>query len=419
MRNPDPEENVLNFLDLPLHSGIFRANILARRLEAVIREAGEGISEKLYRSTRDAILRGEQHYISADADNSRIIRDAWDYELPLVGATRRYPDIGLPENPRELNEIWSGLSRSERADLFHADPFIGNRDGIPHVDRDIYNRRTLQNLWERARANGDYRREKVYDEITKMLYTREHGQPPFYLSYIDDNHRFAFSLDDPDHADHVAVLLNPAGPADPVGYADETMRQLRQAALVVDPRAKTSVTLWGAYDHPRSMVQAVFPQNAQDGAALARSYHEGLRVTHEGTPSHNTTIGHSYSGVLAGHSAGHGAVLDTDDLAFIGCWGTGVNDVGDLRLAGVPSGNTAEHVFATMAPRDSVQLMPNTHGPPPTHPEFGATAFTSGSAPGDYRWNPADHFASNYLDSSNPASRNLGLIITGRGDLVS
>ncbi|WP_328411037.1 alpha/beta hydrolase [Nocardia sp. NBC_00403] len=419
MSNSDPEENVLNFLSLDLHPGILRANVIARRLESIIREAGEGISNKLYRNTRDAVLRGDYNFLTADDDIARMIGESWHTGRSAESLPARLPDIGVPEDPKALHELWSGLSQSEKADLYHADPFIGNRDGIPQEKRDKYNRSALQTLWERAQEAGDYQRAGNYDEIMKMLYTSERGQPPFYLSYIDDDWRFAFTLDNPDFADNAVILLNPAGIKYPVGYADETMRQIRQAALLVDPRAKTSVTLWGGYDNPRSMVQSVFPQFAEDGAAMARRYHEGLRFTHVGPPSHNTTIGHSYGSVLAGHAAGHGGALNTDELVFIGSWGTGVHNAGELSLTSVTPENTGDHVFATMAPRDSVQLMPKTHGPPPTDPGFGASVFSSGSAPGEYRWNPMDHFATNYLDSSNPAARNIGLIITGHGDMVT
>ncbi|WP_147471729.1 alpha/beta hydrolase [Nocardia stercoris] len=410
----DPEENALNFLSLPMHRGILQANVIARRLESIIREAGEGVAEKLYRGISESVRRGEYEFLTSDREVSRIIGEA---ERSAESSLSRNPGIGIPEDPAELREFWSGLSKKDKGDLFRADPFIGNRNGIPRLERDIYNRSTLQTLWDRAQASGDFSQARTYDEMTKLLYTSERGHPSFYLSYLDREGRFAIDLDDLDSADHAVVLLKPAARF-PIDYAEDTMRQLRQTALRIDPKARTGVTFFGAYDNPHSMVQSMFPRYAEDGAAMARDFHKGLEITHEGPPAHTTTIGHSYGGVLAGHAAGHGATLNTDDMVFIGSWGTGVRNVGELSLSGVAPENIGEHVFATMAPSDSVQLMPKTHGPSPVDPSFGATVFGSSSTPGEYRWNPQDHSSEHYLDSGNPASRNIGLIITGNGALV-
>ncbi|MEV0363894.1 alpha/beta hydrolase [Nocardia fusca] len=380
---------------------------------------GTAISDGLYRRTRDAVLRDDYDFITADENGLRVLRELLRQETPARVTAPRVPDIGLPENPRDLREAWDGLSRSEKEELFQADPYIGNRGGIPQADRDFYNRRTLQNLWQQARAAGDNDRTMIYHEMMRMLNVPVGGQPPFYLSHIDAKGRVAFSLDNPDLADNNVVLLKPAGPEDPVGYAEPNLRQLRRIALAVEPKARTSVTFCGVYDQPKSMVQAIFPQFAQDGAALVRNYHEGLRASHMGAPAHTTTIGHSYAGVVGGHAAGRGATLDSDNMLFMGNWGTGADHVDELSLRGVAPDRTAENVFATMAPRDSVQLMPSTHGTPPTDPEFGARVFSSGSAPGDGRWSPYDHAARNYLNSSNPSAGKIGLIITGHGDLVS
>lgn len=403
-----------------VHPGILRANILVRRLEAVVMRIGHEISENVYRRARDELLHGNQNFLATDEDIAAMLkRGPAGWGATTTAAAGRHPDIGLPEDPRELHRVWSGLSKSEKDDLYRADPYLGNRDGIPHEERDEYNRNTLDRLWNRARENGDYERQGNYDEITSMLYRTKRGDPELYLSYIDDDWHFAFSLDNPDRVDHAAVLLNPAGTKFPVGYAEQTLHQVRDAALAVDPSARTSVTLWGGYDNPRSMVHSIFPQFAADGAAAARRFHEGLRITHEGGGAHTSTIGHSYGGVLAGHAAGRGGALATDELVLVGSWGTGADHVTDLRLAGIAPERNAEHVYATMAPHDHVQLMPRTHGTAPTEPDFGATTFTSSSAPGSVTWNAEEHQATHYLDSANPASENIGLIVTGRGDMVT
>lgn len=401
------------------HPAIFSARMLAQRLEGIIRDAGEGISETLYRRTRDAVLRGNHEFITADMDNGRVLRQLMRQgpSVPVAGPTR--PEIGLPGDPRRLRESWEDLSASDRIELFRMDPFLGNRDGIPNADRDLYNRRNLDNLIRQAQDNEDYQRVEVYNGLKHMLEDSGSGQPRLYLSYLDEDGKMAFSLDDPDHSDNTAVLLRPAGHnGDEFGYAKPTMEQLRQLALVTAPGSRTSVSFWGAYQQPQSMVQAIFPQFAQDGAAGVRAYHEGLRATHEGSSAHITTIGHSYASVLAGHSAGDGGALNTDDIVFMGSWGTGVGHSSELRLTGVEPENGGEHVFSTISASDHVHLMPGTHGPEPSDQDFGARVFESESIiPGSY--NAYDHDADAYLYSANPASGNIGLIIAGHGDLVS
>ncbi|MGW1741601.1 alpha/beta hydrolase [Nocardia sp. NPDC001965] len=244
------------------------------------------------------------------------------------------------------------------------------------------------------------------------------GQPRVYLSHLDADGGLAFSYDNPDFADNHAVLLKPLVHDDEeLGYARPTMQQLRQLALLAAPGDRTAVTYWGAYDQPRSILQSMFPQFAQDGAAGVREFHEGLRATHERASAHTTTIGHSYGGVLAGH-AGRGGALDTDSVLLLGSWGTGVNRAAELRLTGVAPERTGEHVFATMASSDFTRLMPDTHGVLPTDRAFGATVFDSVSSIPD-QWNIYDHTAEAYLHSANSASANVGRVITGRGDLVS
>jgi hypothetical protein len=375
---------------------------------------GEGISEALYRRTRDAVVRGNHEFILADPDNDRVLRELLRQETPVAASGPPRPDIGLPGDPRRLREVWEDLSSSDRAELFHLDPFLGNRDGIPTADRDIYTRRALDGLLERARGANDHTRAAAYAKIKRML-----DDPGLYLTYIDNDGGLAFSRGNPDFSRNTAVLLQPAQrPHRVLNYASSTVEQFHQLALRTAPNSGTAVSYWGVYNQPHSMLQAMFPQFAQDGAARVRDYHEGLRATHEGPSAHITTIGHSYGSVLAGHSAGYGETLNTDAVVSMGSWGMGADHVGELSLTGVSPERTGERVFSTISPTDFVQLMPDTHGRLPTDRDFDATVFASTPRFAG-QWNPVDHSMEAYLHSGNPASGNIGLIITGYGDLVA
>ena len=61
-----------------------------------------------------------------------------------------------------------------------------------------------------------------------------------------------------------------------------------------------------------------------------------------------------------------------------------------------------------------------TAAPPPATPAFGATVFESASRPSNtlLGWNPDDHTAPNYLDSTHPSYTALGQIINGLGYLL-
>ncbi|MEU1985406.1 alpha/beta hydrolase [Nocardia sp. NPDC019395] len=413
MNSSGPGQDFPEFFPMGVRRGVLDANLLAQRLEKIVTEMGTGISDTLYRRTQRFLLDGDRSLVISDADNASVLRRLMDVQPPARSASARSPVGGIPDNARDVHSWWSGLSEREKQELFRADPFIGNTDGIPQRERDIYNRKNLRRLWDQAHIEKDRDSSIFYDDLKYLL----HGQPHL-LSHLGADGRFAVSRGNPDISDNAVVFLRPAGNFKPVDFAEETMSQIRQSATLADPNASTSVTFWSNYDNPTTIIDTIFPHFATDGAAAVRSYHDGLRATHIGPPAHTTTIGYSYGSVLAGHSAGHGNALATDDMIFLGSWGTGVDNVGDLGLAGVESGRTADHVYAAMAPHDPLQLLPNTHGAMPTTPEFGAPTFAAESAPGVNKWNLLDHNVDNYFSSANPSSRNIGLIATGHGDQV-
>ncbi|WP_157106092.1 alpha/beta hydrolase [Nocardia sienata] len=409
-----PDGDFSNIFPLGIGSGIRDAHLLAERLNRIIGEMGEGISETLYRRTREVLLRGEHKLMIADADNNSVLKRLMSVTPPAPSTASRLSVGGIRESPAAVHRWWSGLSAAEKQERFRADFFIGNTDGIPQKERDIYNRQNLDRLQVEAHLAGDRKRAELYDDLKSLL-----GGRPYLLSHLDEDGRFVISRGNPDLADHSVVFLQPANNFNAVGFAEDTITQIRQSAALADPKAMTSVTFWGNYDNPTTITETMFPQFAADGAAAVRSYHDGLRVTHQGPPAHTTTIGYSYGSVLAGHAAGHGHTLDTDDLIFFGSWGTGVGHVSDLRLAGVEPARTADHVSAALAPNDPLQHMPDTHDKRPTDSEYGAPNFAAGSARGVNSLNLLDHEVDNYLSSANPSSRSIGLIMTGHRDQVA
>ncbi|WP_416382275.1 alpha/beta hydrolase [Nocardia transvalensis] len=388
------------------HRGILRYHVALQMQSGVT--LPEGTGERL-RIVRDNLVENEDN-------GARWYRWPLDAEVDPAGPA--LPDIGVPTDPEQLHELWSRLSDAEKDALYAQDPFIGNRDGIPHIDRDRYNRQTLAMLREQAELEGNKERLSIIDDMKSYLDTTEEGRPQPLLSYLDDKLQYIYALGNPDTADYVAVALAGAfRRRSGHGYAVQTLIQMHQAVELYDPTAKTAALLFGAYNNPSSLVAAASSVNAEEGAQKVREFHDGLRVTHQGPPAYTTTIAHSYGAVTGGHSAGHGNELNADALVFIGSFGTGVDSVADLRLTGVDPADNGDHIFATISDYDSVKLIPPNHGPLPTDPAFGATVFESDSTPGPARqgWNPADHTAPNYFYPRKKAWRKLGLILTGQG----
>ncbi|MBF5001904.1 hypothetical protein IRT45_32795 [Nocardia sp. BSTN01] len=424
MEGYDPLKDPGDFLGIDgFHHSVILTH-LRYQLEEALRTANESIAKDFYGEKSKLLLHAARH-VYPDADNLgyRRIKDAWGAERLAGNSEIIYPKIGIPENPKQLHEHWSGLSMAEKDGLYRVDPFIGNRDGIPQLERDRYNRQTLDVLRAQAKKRGDTEALEGLGKIKGLLKPSDDGLPPSYLSYIDGESRFVYALDNPDTAKNVVIELLPAsrGVEARVEYVKATVKQLRQAAISVDPNAETSVILWGAYKSPVTLPEALYYGPAERAAGGVRQYHEGLRITHQGPPSNNPTIGHSYGSVLGGHAAGHGNSLNTDNLVFVGSWGTGVKRVDDLRLTGVVPEDTSRHVFATLAKHDPVQLMPAIHEILPTHRGFHAINIGADSTPSKYwaGWNPEVHMTSHYYKSGSPSLRNIALIMTGHGNLVT
>ncbi|OBR98526.1 hypothetical protein A9W98_34970 [Mycobacterium gordonae] len=57
-----------------------------------------------------------------------------------------------PKDTKQFHDFWESLTPAEKDALYRHDRYIGNRDGMPAVDRDYYNRETLGDELTRARS---------------------------------------------------------------------------------------------------------------------------------------------------------------------------------------------------------------------------------------------------------------------------
>lgn len=192
---------------------------------------------------------------------------------------------------------------------------------------------------------------------------------------------------------------------------------------------KPSVIAWFGYDAPQALPSATERSYADNAAPALDRFQDGLRASHDGSPSYNTVLGHSYGTTVVGDAASHGRTLNADAVVFAASPGTTVEHASDLSLAGVSHDDVGLHVFATKAANDPVPLYADTRiggyltglsdfGRDPTDHDFGGQVFASdpGSSGPWYTfgYDPAAH--SQYWDPGSKSLQGMGEIIAGHGE---
>ncbi|MFE4500944.1 alpha/beta hydrolase [Rhodococcus sp. NPDC056743] len=378
----------------------------------------------------------------------------------------------VPEDPRAFNDFWESLSPTDKDALAAYDPSIGNRDGMPAVDKDNLNRAYLDALGARAAADvvalhdahpdwadgrnippdsgvvsdHDQQARKDYDQWvsdrtdaqrtadgyrTLTEHVNADGTPRYLLG-VDEQGRAAVALENPDTATHVATFVPGTGShlGTIGGDLDRSQWMLDAATHELDDAGlpgSVSVVAWYGYDAPQTIPDAGLDKFAEAGTAQLDRFQDGLRAAHDGAPSHNTIIGHSYGSTVIGNAASDAHSLAADDLFFVGSPGVDVNHVSGLHLDGIGTAEMGGHVYATAAAFDPVPMIGDVagvHGPNPAreilgYAPFGATVVES--APGTYydvpgfgpMPNPAAH--SEYWNSGNSALTGMARVIAGLG----
>ncbi len=159
-------------------------------------------------------------------------------------------------------------------------------------------------------------------------------------------------------------------------YVDHNDHLLNRAEQFAPGQQMSAIT-WSDYNSPPDLVSAADGDFAEQSEGHLAQFQEGLRATHEGPPSHNTVLGHSYGSTLVGYAArDHG--LAANDIAFIGSPGVGVDNANELDVPG-------KHVWSGTAGADIIHpLTPSLNpfdigdgaknqwfGMDPSDPQFG------------------------------------------------
>ncbi len=363
--------------------------------------------------------------------------------------------VRLPSDPQALHDFWSRLSARDKEALAAAEPGLGNRDGIPAVDRDHLNRRYLLDLrsaeqacydavaarhadWasgmtpravphpnpQQSAAYDVYRQWQRdleesrrllagYDEVQRVLAQRPADDSARYLLGIDGTDRAVIATGNPDTASNVATYVPGTG-STLAGIGGGVERADAMIAAAARGDGTTSLVTWFGYRAPPELLDATDVSYAEGGAPELARFQDGLRVTHDGAPSHNVVVGHSYGTTVVGTAASGATPFAADDIVLVASPGANANSVEEFTLRGIATDQNGQHVYATTAAGDPVPLYSGTgdFGPNPDGPFFGSRTFTSDpGAPWDAH--------SSYWDVGSAGLTNMGLIIAGLGRSVS
>ncbi|KAA2250121.1 alpha/beta hydrolase [Solihabitans fulvus] len=341
--------------------------------------------------------------------------------------------------PAEVKRWWDSLTPQEQEAQLLAHPDqLGALDGIPAVYRDRANRVVLDTQrsaldTERAALaakphrsdDENHRLDDIdgklrgLDAVTGRLNVAPSAarlQPYLLGISTDGNGRAIVAMGNPDTATNVATFVPGTGAKLATCRGDLERADTMALAARKSGSPSTSVITWVGYDAPQSIVPQAAEDRFADGAKQdLERFQDGLRATHEGAPSHNTVIGHSYGTTVVGITA-RDEGLNADDVVFVASPGVGVENARGLHLVGVSPDQVGQHVHATVAQHDPIRVAAGSHGPAPTGDDFGGTTFASnpGAAGPWYElgWNPSVH--SQYWDPGNRALDNMGNIIAGK-----
>ena len=364
---------------------------------------------------------------------------------PVSGAAPASPAGSVPArgtDPAAVKKWWDGLSAAQREDLIAADPKqIGGLDGVPVAVRDRANRLALSSELDDVTARrdalkqrvdgmnpgigdrGDFPQRAEYSKLSGELrdldqradnlqtvrdqLSRTDMQGSTEKLYLVDydsaaDGKLVMSVGNPDTANNVVTYV-PGMTTDVEHIGANIDRSLRMQAdaVAANPNASTASVMWLGYDAPDGVLGAAGDGSYEHAQPDLRSFQEGLRATHQGAPSLNTLLGHSYGSTTVGYAASQGG-LGIDNLVMVASPGSTVDNAGDFP------GLTADHVWAARGSDDIIQYVPEfVHGNDPVDADFGGRVFPGG-----------DGGHSSYWDPGNPARGNIANIVTGQYDRV-
>ncbi|NEC69071.1 hypothetical protein G3I41_31480 [Streptomyces sp. SID9727] len=344
-----------------------------------------------------------------DAAN-RCAKGDWSHlaiELATVGSIENelLTHLGMPDAKAPADAVhswWTSLSPTLRGELIEDYPqLLGNRDGIPAIDRDRANRLYLPTLLDSletdyAGSSGD-EAAALKDKIEGVRgiqerLERERKPYPFLLGLsAEGNGRAIVSYGNPDTSKNVSAYVPGLNTKLSEHFASSDLDRALNVAKVVQknyPTASTASIVWLGYDAPQldgvawSSTEVALEGDAKTGAPAYNGFLNGIRATNESGSPHVTAIGHSYGSLTVGQATQLPGGIPADDVILVGSPGAGVDRAADLGVG-------ADHVYVGAAENDQVTYLPGLF----QQPEHGDEKMNwFGTDPADSRFG-GHHFS--------------------------
>lgn len=238
--------------------------------------------------------------------------------------------LDIPKNasPQEIADWWKGLSEEEQDELIKTNAsFVGNTDGVSVEDRDKANRilldekrgyleserdRVQAELRKTGGPGGQGRRMQLEAELEtingklsgiKTIESRlaagdaaSDETDKYYLMQIQHSGdgQAIVARGNPDTADNVTTYIPGTGSELSKIEGDlNRSDKMQDSAHWSDPSQETAVITYLGYDAPDGLSNATQQSYAHDAKKDPDSFQDGIRASHDGTPSNNTVLGHA------------------------------------------------------------------------------------------------------------------------------
>lgn len=244
-----------------------------------------------------------------------------------------------PSDPARLAESWHRLDPITRQRLMHADPSLGAADGLPAADRDVLNRRRLDDLLDAGVRPADL----------GALGAHLDADPARMLVDVTADGRSVVSEGNPDRARQVVAFVPGTGSSTAdVGRSAQRAAAVCRAAEDATPGGGREgarhgpggpgcvAVTWQGYHAPDDVAQAavsVAPAERYAGrlADLAAGLDAVDRL--DGRDAPVTAVGYSYGSVVVGRAAATEQGLAVDRMVHVGSPGTGTSGLAEQRIA--------------------------------------------------------------------------------------
>lgn len=398
-------------------------------------------------------LRDAEARLRADGYNPALVKAMDDSSIP------DQPTPALPKpgtSPEDAFKWWNSLTPQQKSQLIaQHPPELGNLKGIPVdvtnevnqavMNDDISRVQDIANSHELSadqvlgdpnyfglspnavtRYNNAIQSRDGLIASAKAVDANGNNPDVFLMRYQPDAFNgdggAAIAMGNPDKAANTTFLVKGLGS----GVKEGTLSNpdgvnLFNEANAADWNKHTAVVMWVGYDAPDSVTDPGLyePNMAQTGGRALAADVNSMAVTHQGTPTHMTVVGHSYgSTTVADAAAGFG--MHADDIVLVGSPGTDMaHSATDFHL------NPGGHLYIGDASGDPVGWLGHGTiqsplggvglGDDPAMDGYGSVRFKA-EVPGFHSDPVYDH--SHYFDPGSESLFSIGDIASGHGDAL-